>query len=167
METYYLSLRPSSNNSLYRTHRETLKRITTGSLPTRGAIIFLAYKTNRQTIFNKIVDIVDKWDLSKVDEFVSEMTLEKVDDTILLTTRFSDSFRQAIAELLGEIRLKNVIPEAYLQTNFPPCCVLYKGNVNEEIANYLMEHYKGYNKREWIVTVNKGGSPPLFIKGRE
>lgn len=162
METYYITLRPSSLNLLHRTILECIaNKPNRGTLfPTKGSLILFAVQTS-ETNFHRVVDAIDKWDIAHIRELVSEITITKAEDTLLMNMNISPEFEIQVSSLISHVR---TIPMVNLQTHFPKSAILYKGE--EELIPYLQGKNMGFNMGEWLVCINKNGSPPLFIKDR-
>lgn len=163
METYYLSLRPSSLNLLNRTIQEAISdnlSIEGTLFPTKGSLILFAIQADKVS-FSRVVDVIDKWDIKNVRELVSEIVITEVEDTLLLDMTISPELKVEVLNLVESLK---GVSGVSLQTHFPSSAILYKGNCN--LISYVESKFTGFNKGEWLVCINKNGSPPLFIKDR-
>jgi hypothetical protein len=169
METYYLSLRPSSLNSIYKTILKTTQELTEGQvLPTRGSFILLSFQLKDQYLFHKITRIIDEWDLSGVREYVSHLEISNVDiiqsKTLLANGKLNTRLEEKIKELIASFRSQ--FTELHLQTDFPRSFIVYKGDNNHPNISYLERNFTTFNKAEWIIAINRRGSAPLYLKDR-
>jgi len=162
METYYITLRPSSLNLLHRTILECIAdKPNRGTLfPTKGSLILFAVQTSENN-FHRVADMIDKWDIAHIRELVSEITITKAEDTLLMNMNISPELNVQVSKLIS---LVGTLKGVSLQTHFPKGAILYKGE--EDLTPYLQGKNLGFNKGEWLVCINKNGSPPLFIKDR-
>lgn len=163
METYYLSLRPSSLNLLNRTIQEAISdnpSIEGTLFPTKGSLILFAIQTDMVN-FSRAVDVIDKWDIKNVRELVSEIVITEVEGTLLMDMTISPKLKDEVFNLIESLK---GVSGVRLQTHFPSSAILYKGNCN--LTSYVESKITGFNKGEWLVCINKNGSPPLFIKDR-
>jgi hypothetical protein len=99
--------------------------------------------------------------ITHIRELVSEITITKVEDTLLMNMNISPEFEVQVSKLISRV---GTIPMVKLQTHFPKSAILYKGE--GDLIPYLQGKNLGFNKGEWLVCINKNGSPPLFIKDR-
>lgn len=169
METYYLSLRPSSLNSICKTILKTTQELTDGQiLPTRGSFIILSFQLKEQHLFHRITKLIDEWDLSGIREYVSQLEISNVDviqsKTLLANGKLNATLEEKIKELID--RLRSQFAGIPLQTDFPRSFIVYKGTNDEKTTSYVEQNFTTFNKAEWIIAINRKGSAPLYLKDR-
>lgn len=166
METYYLSLRPSSLNCIHKTISRTTQELSSGQiLPTRGCFILLSFQSLGQHQLNRMTQLIDEWDLSNIREYVSNMEISTVSSiqstTVLMTGSFHTDLENKLKELIDRTRFANV------QTKYPRSFIIYQGKDNDTPPiDYIEQTFTSFNKAEWIITLTKRGSAPLYIKDR-
>jgi hypothetical protein len=169
METYYLSLRPSSLNSIYRSILKATQELTEGQiLPTRGSFILLSLQLKEQQLFHGITNLIDEWDLSGIHEYVSQLEISSVNviqsKTLLANGKLNPTLEEKLKELID--RFRSQFTQLHLQTEFPRSFIVYKGDNDEKTTSYIEHNFTTFNKAEWIIAINRRGSAPLYLKDR-
>lgn len=166
METYYITLRPSSLNCLFRTVANTIRDVETTDqlLPTRGSFVLMSFRTSS---LSYVADIIDKWSL----EFQPLVYVEKLAirvipedgnrETIMADAIFNSSFQDKLKLLYRDLSEKISV-----EIGFPGSFIIYRGQIKPEVFKYVCENFTSFNKGEWLITINKQGSAPLYIKDR-
>lgn len=165
MDTYYLTLRPSSLNRLYSNILKMARDVNTNAqiFPTKGSIIIMAFQTRD---ISPIVEILDKWDLEYPYNFIDNMEMKIIEEdqtchTIVFEAKLNPNFEEKLS-----ILHKKISEKLEPSVGFPGCFIVYRGNKDIEIMNYIEKNLKEFNKGEWLITINKQGSAPLYIKDR-
>ena len=166
METYYLSLRPSSLNCIYKTISRTTQELSSDGqiLPTRGSFILLSFQSQGQHQLNQMTKLIDEWDLTNIREYVSRLEISSVSTiqskTILMMGSLHNDLEIKLKELIEKIRAIRI------DTKYPRSFIIYQGQDDKFAAEYIERTFTSFNKAEWIITLTKRGSAPMFIKDR-
>lgn len=111
-----------------------------------------------------MTQLIDEWDLGNIREYVSQMEISTVSSiqstTMLMTGRFHADLENKLKELIDKARFVNT------QTKYPRSFIIYQGKDDETPTDYIQQTFTSFNKAEWIITLTKRGSAPLYIKDR-
>jgi hypothetical protein len=110
---------------------------------------------------------MDKWNLDYQPLiYIEKLAIRVIPEdgnreTIMADAIFNTSFQDKLKLLYRDLSEK-ISP----QTGYPGSFIIYRGQNNPEMFKYVCANFTSFNRGEWLITINKQGSVPLYIKDR-